>query len=239
MASSAQPLHAVARHHRRVAAASRGRLVAAILATGGLLTGCLMVLAATNAADAQAIWDNGHRTVAPLTGFVAGLVAALSAHGFERRVRAGLALVLGMWALGQGPWIVLLSGGSASFPSLADGVLLAAAAPALAVLVISARRHVSRAQQQAIYLDVLAVFLAVISVGVVVQPLPEFIRHWTILHLIGIGYPTFFLTLAAASLIGAFATKAVVAARGIFLVFAGALVVGIPYPPWIADVART
>ena len=212
--------------------------VTAILVAGTLVTALFMALAVLDVAGLGWLWDNAHWTFAPLTGVAAGLVATRQTSGFERRVRAGMTGVLAVWLAGRFVSDVLATSGPVPIPSLADAFFLATLVPIGGLLALTARRFLEGAERTAVHLDALVVFFAAVACIVLVHPGPTTgAAGWSTGEIVGIIYAAGFLATVGAALIGAVATRAEVAPRGIYLILGGSLLAGVAYAWWLTDVA--
>ncbi len=232
MALPAQPLTLASRPPAVPGGARSRHIVAAVALAGAALTLLFIVLAVLDVGGMRWLWENVHWTLSPVVGLVVVLVGARRATGLDRQIRLGMAGVIGLWLASQVAYVIHLAG-PMPVPSVADVLVLATPIPVGVVLVAIARRRLSGAKLTALYLDCLAVCLAIAAVLVAIHPIAPDGDRWTARGILALAYPLAFLGSGGVALVAAFGVRAPVAARGIFLVSGGIFALGALFTVWM------
>ena len=237
MALPAQPLMLVPQPPvPRPGALARHRVAAATLC-GAALTMLFIVFALLDVGGMRWLWENVHWTVSPVVGLVIVLVGARGATGIDRRIRLGMAGVIGLWLASQVAYVVHMAVGPMPVPSVADLLVLATPIPVGAVVVAIARQRASGAKLSALYLDCLAVCLAITAVLVAIHPIVPQGDRWSAQGILSLAYPLAFLGSGAVALVAALGVRAEFSARGIFLVSGGIFALGALFSWWMTGLA--
>jgi signal transduction histidine kinase len=130
-------------------------------------------------------------------------------------------------------WAWMNLTGGATVPSIADACIVAIAVPGIAVLVATVRGRLTRAEETAVYLDAILVFLLVGTVILAVFG-PIALRLPTAASIAAMAYPAAFIGLAGAGLVAMVAIGYSVAPRGTLALIAGSAIIGIAYLGWIS-----
>ncbi|HEX7472756.1 MAG TPA: ATP-binding protein [Candidatus Limnocylindrales bacterium] len=139
-----------------------------VLLAGGVATAAFVLLATWNVGGLGLLWANVHWTLAAIVGTAAIGLSLRGTTGRVRAVRLWAACSIGLWTVGQLVWDVQVAVGFAQSPTPGDLVLMATVLPMTGVLRASIRRHVTRVEEVAVYLDAATVALAIGAIGLVV-----------------------------------------------------------------------
>lgn len=204
-----------------------------MLAIATILAIPVIALSLANAGGLRIAWGNLHLSG---TALVAAIATAWSVRGTEGRVRtvrfAG-AIAFALWLAGTLVWTGLYAIGRATIPSVADIFIFAILVPGTILLAATIRGRVTIAEEAAVYLDSALGFLLIATIlivldGAVVFALP------TASGIVALAYPTAFIGLGVAGLIGIFAARYAIAAVGALPLVIGSIAIGIAYLGWIA-----
>jgi hypothetical protein len=120
-----------------------------------------MIITALNLDGQSALWENAHWTAAGLIAFAYPAAVAWRSSGLPRLIATLVALGTGAWLLGQLVWDVQIAVGFYAFPAPSDIGYLLLALPVAAAFVASIRGRLPHAEELSVYLDAVAIFLAI------------------------------------------------------------------------------
>jgi signal transduction histidine kinase len=207
-----------------------------LLALAAIAVVPLVVLGLTDRAEHRAGWTIAHWC---LSAAAATVAVAWSIHGTigrVRNVRLAAAVALAGWTLANVLWAVFPAMNPATFPSLGDVVIVVIVAPGLIVLGSGVRSRLSAAAEAAVYLDsavgfVLIATLLLLAIGPAALALPAPAAF------LAFAYPTAFIGLGVAGLVGVLSVGLPIRRIGTFPLLLGTAIVGVAFIGWIAPTA--
>ncbi len=214
------------RSWRRVAAPE-----SVALRIGILIVGLLMALTAFDVGGQAVLWENAHWTAA---GGLAALYAALVARkatGPHRRIAMLVAAGTLAWLIGQVLWVVQTAVGYFNVPAPSDLGFLMIAPPIGAAFVIAVNGRLARGEKVAVYLDAVAIFLALTAIILAIYG-AQIGAGATSAGLVAIAYPVVHLALAAAGVVAMLAARASPRGGGYGLLL-GLAVLGFAWVDWL------
>ena len=198
--------------------------------------GVFILLTAVDAGGLVATWELAHTLVAGLIATAVATAAAHRATGLERRLRTLVALGAASWTVGQLCWIVQIATGSVGFPTPSDIGYLGMVVPVVFAFVLAVHRRVPRAEEVAVYLDSVAIFL--MMTAVILAMYGDGLGSLGFLAAtVTVAYPILHLATAGAGLVVLLAIRGVFRASGGYLLLAGFAVVGFAWIEWLREAA--
>ncbi len=179
------------------------------------------------------LWENVHWTAFYAVGFALAFRGFRASVGLERRIRARLAAVSGIWLGAQIAWLTQGMLGVVVVPSPSDLLTFAVMVPAVLALDLAVRHAVDRRERLGLYLDCVITFLAIATVvtllfGYLVTD------HDFLAGALLLSFPITCLSISGAGLIAALATRARVRDGGLYALLIGTFLYGIGYLQWVA-----
>ena len=219
--------------HERIVRRPSGSAAISVLAAATAVSVPFMVLAWFDRGSLQPVWNNIHWTISAVGAATAVGLSIRGSVGRTRSVRRSTAIALGLWMFATLAWAWMSLTGSPTVPSIADLFIAAVTIPGLAVLVGTVHGRLSSAEETAVYLDATLGFLLIGSLLVWAAG-PTAVANPTFSSIEALVYPTVFLGLAAAGLIGILAVGYPLSRRGALPLFVGTALIGLAYVSWIA-----
>jgi diguanylate cyclase (GGDEF)-like protein/PAS domain S-box-containing protein len=202
-----------------------------VLLIGLPIVGLFMLLTALDAGGLAAVWENAHWTSASLVGAVLALVTIRSTNGLCRRVAILVATASVAWFLGQIVWDIQTAIGYFQLPAPSDIGFLMVVPPVVVAFVVVIRGRVSKPEELAIYLDTVAIFLAVSAVVLAVYG-AQMVDLSTLGEIATVAYPIVHIATAVAGLVTLLAIRAAPRAAGYWLL-AGFAILGLAWIDWL------
>lgn len=181
-------------------------------------------------------WNVVHWCLSAAAATAASVWSIRGATGRARLVRVSASLILGLWLLANIAWVWAPEIQPTSFLGFGDLFVVAIIAPGVVILATAIRGRLTAAAAAAVYLDSAIGFIT-IATGLVLflGPLVATLSlHAAVLALV---YPTVFIGMAGAGMIGLLAVGYPIAARGSFPILLGGGIVGIAFVGWIMPTA--
>lgn len=200
-----------------------------VFVVGLLVMSVFMALAALAGQVGTALWDDGHRTIAASMAFLATALSVREAPGVERRVRASLALALGIVLVGQVFRDIQLVYGNATNSPAGESLLVAAALAATAGIVLAVRGRATRGEELELYIDSLLLF---VFLGLVFFALPS--PAGGLPALVSLGLATVLLASACSWLMGTLVLRGEVSLKGGYGIALGLGLLGVSLAARIA-----
>lgn len=189
------------------------------------------IFTALNLGGRSALWENVHWTLATWAMVSFGWLGWHRAEGPTRRVRGWMMAGLISYAIGQLLWDVARGLGNVSFPNLSDLFFLSLGPFIFAAVMLSARSHLSRGDEIALFLDSGMIFLAfATALAMLYIPRAAHLSTWQLTLLIA--RPGFFLAASGAGLVAALKTHARFAGGSPYLLSGGLGLLGICWGIW-------
>lgn len=211
--------------------ARRPGMAALVLAIGAGLTGLAMAMMVVDPAGAW-LWEVVHWDIAAASGVLAISISLRNTSGLVRQIGIGSLVAMTLWLLGNLAWTVLAVNGTVVFPSLADVFALLWVVPGGWMLIVSIHGRLDRAEEIAVYLDAVMVFVATSAVLLTIfGPTAYFVGGMPGL-LIAL-YPAAFIGAAATSLVTVFATRQPLRVEGGVAFAIGTGLIGFAYATWV------
>ena len=193
----------------------------------------IIVLSIVNAGGLRPVWDNLHWSLMAIAASVATAWSVRGTTGRVRTVRQAGAVAFALWLGANLTWAWLNAVGQATVPSVADLFIFAIPVPALLGLAATVRGRMTIYEQAAVFLDSALGFVLIATVlilmnGEVALGLP------TAGGVMAMAYPTAFIGLGAAGIVGLTAGRYAIAASGGLALSLGCIATGCAYLGWIA-----
>jgi hypothetical protein len=208
--------------------------VRSLLLRGLPILGLLMFLTAANVDGRVVTWELAHTTFA---GFLALALALSGAHqtsGPERRLRLLVALGVASWTVGQLCWVVQTSLGIGGLPTASDVGYLGIVVPVVGALILAVHGRLRRAEELAVYLDSVAIFLA-ITAAIIAMYGDNLVGVGTVAAVVTVASPILHLATAGAGLVALLAIRSGYTASSGYLLLAGFAVVGLAWVEWLGE----
>jgi diguanylate cyclase (GGDEF)-like protein len=195
------------------------------------LVGLFMLLTALDTGGEVVLWENAHWTAAGLLAFAYPASVAWRAAGTERLVATLIAIGTGAWLIGQLLWDGQTALGLYAFPAPSDAGYLLLAVPVAVALVAVIRGRLPQAEELSIYLDAVAIFLAITALILAVYG--EQVAGVGMLGAaVAVTYPIVHLATAGAGLVALLALRASPRGGG-YILLAGFAILGLAWVDWL------
>jgi len=191
----------------------------------------LMVLTAINLNGQSAIWENAHWTAAGIIAFAYPTLLAWRSSGTQRLVATLVALGTGAWLIGQLLWDAQVALGFYSFPAPSDLGYLLLAPPVIVALVATIRGRLPQAEELSVYLDAVAIFLAITALILAVYG-AQVAGAGPLGAAVAVTYPIVHLATAGAGIVALLALRASPRGGG-YLLLAGFAILGLAWIDWL------
>jgi diguanylate cyclase (GGDEF)-like protein/PAS domain S-box-containing protein len=202
---------------------------------GGLATVAVLMLAtALDLGGQQVFWENAHWTLAGATAFAYAALTAYRSTGQDRRVAALVAVGTGCWLLGQVAWVVQTAAGVFAVPAPSDLGFLMLVPPVVIAFVIALAGRLPKAEEVAVYLDAVAIFLAITGVLLTLYGRNILATATLPVATIAIVYPVVHLAAAGAGLVTLLAVRASPRGGG-YILLAGFALLGYAWVEWLGQ----
>ncbi len=199
---------------------------------GAALVGALMLLTALDVGGQSVLWENGHWTVASGTAFLYAVLSARRATGLERRLAVLVALGTGSWFAGQVMWDLQTTIGYFDVPSPSDLGFLLLVPPIVLAFAVALDGRLHKAEEMAVYLDSLAIFLAITGIILTIYGHEIAAALPIETATIAILYPVLHLATAGAGLVALMAIRAAPRGGG-YVMLVGFAVLGFAWIEWL------
>jgi diguanylate cyclase (GGDEF)-like protein len=207
--------------------------VPVVLLTGVPVLMAFFVLTAMDFQGQIVLWENAHWTISAAIAVALAAVGTVCANADERPIRKGFLLAAGVYFVGQVAWNLQAAVNHLSVPALSDIFYLAGGALAARTLLQSVRGKSSAIDEVAIYIDALAVFVAISTL--VVSVFGVVANTAGLAGVVLLLYPIAFLATAGAGLVVALATRVPFAAKGTYAVLGGFALLGLAWGVWVSE----
>lgn len=214
-----------------VTLARRPGIAVFVLLVGAGLTGLAVAMMVLDPAGAW-LWEVIHWDIAATSGVLAIAISLRNTSGLVRQVGIGSLVAMTFWMLSNLAWTVMALNGTIVFPSIVDVLALLWIVPGIWMLIVSIHGRLGRAEEIAVYLDAVMVFVATSAVLLTIfGPTAYFIGGPAGL-LIAL-YPATFIGAAATSMVAVFATRQPLRVEGGVAIAIGTAVLGVAYATWV------
>jgi signal transduction histidine kinase len=209
---------------------------ALVLVVAAIAVTPLIVLGLTDRPLLRQGWTIGHWCLSAAAAAVAVCWSVRGTTGRVRNVRMAAAAALFVWTIGNVLWALFPTINLATFPSLGDVAIVAIVAPGIVVLGSGVRSRLSAAAEAAVYLDsaiwfVLIAALLLIAIGPTMVGLPAPAAF------LALAYPTAFIGLGVAGLVGVLSVGLPIRWSGTFPLLLGTAIIGVAFAGWIVPIA--
>ncbi len=202
-----------------------------VLRVGIAVTAVFMVLTAFDVGGQVVLWENGHWTAAgTLAAVYAGLVARRS-RGLDRQIAVLVAIGTMAWLIGQFAWDVQTALGYFNVPAPSDVGYLMVAPPIIVAFVVAVYGRLAKAEEVAVYLDAIAIFLALASIILAIYG-DQVGAGESAGGTVAMIYPIVHLAAAAAGLVALLAARAAPRGGG-YLLLLGFAILGFAWVDWL------
>ena len=182
--------------------------------------------------DGQAgLWENAQWTSAGLLAFALPTLVAWRAVGSARLVATLIALGTGAWLIGQLLWDGQIAVGFYAFPAPSDVGYLLLTPPVAAAIVVTIRGRLPQAEELSVYLDSVAIFLAITAVILAVYG-AQVANAGMLGAAVAISYPIVHLATAGAGIVALLALRAAPRGGG-YILLAGLGLLGLAWVDWL------
>jgi diguanylate cyclase (GGDEF)-like protein len=202
-----------------------------VLWTGLPVVGLLMLLTAVDLGGQMGLWENAHWTAAGIVAFAYPAAVAWRSSGSARFIATLIAIGTGSWLVGQLLWDAQIAVGFYNFPAPSDVGFLLLAAPVGAAIVTSIRGRLPQAEELSVYLDAVAIFLAITALILAVYG-GQVAGVGMFGAAVAVTYPVIHLATAGAGLVALLALRASPRGGG-YLVLAGFAILGLAWVDWL------
>ena len=193
--------------------------------------GLLMLLTAVNLDGQMGLWENAHWTAAGIVAFAYPAGVAWRSSGSARLIATLIALGTGSWLVGQLLWDAQIAVGFYNFPAPSDLGFLLLAVPVGAAIVTSIRGRLPHAEELSVYLDAVAIFLAITALILAVYG-GQVAGVGMFGAAVAVTYPVIHLATAGAGVVALLALRASPRGGG-YLVLAGFAILGLAWVDWL------
>ena len=204
------------------------RLVAWI---GLPLTGLFFLLTAIDLGGHVVLWENAHWTAAGIVAFAYPASVAWRTTGAHRLVATLVAIGTGAWLIGQLLWDAQTVLGFYAFPAPSDAGYLLLALPVLVAFIMVIRGRLPQAEELSVYLDAVAIFLAITAVILAVYG-GQVAGVGLLGASVAVTYPIIHLATAGAGLVALLALRASPRGGG-YLLLIGFAILGLAWVDWL------
>ena len=212
--------------------------VALLLWIGVPIVAALMLFTAIDVAGQRLTWESAHWTAAAILGFLVAAIGVRNASPEDRPIRRALAAGLGLYLLGQIVWDIQTPNLSPNpfhqEPSIPDALVLASAVPIFAAFALAVHQRLRGAEEHAVYLDAMAVVLAVTALILAAFSQLEGVSD-PLTAVVWFGYPISFLATAGGAWITALALGTRPSFSGVYVTLAALALLGLAWVGWLVD----
>ncbi len=202
-----------------------------VLWLGLPVVGLFMVLTAINFDGGSELWENIHWTAAGLIAFAYPAAVVGRSTGPARVVATLVALGTGSWLVGQLLWDAQLAVGFYAFPAPSDIGFLLLVVPVVIAIVVMVRGRLPQAEELSVYLDGVAIFLAITALILAVYG-GQVADVGVLAASVAVTYPIIHLATAGAGLLALLALRASPRGGG-YLLLAGFAILGLAWIDWL------
>jgi len=207
-----------------------------LLAIATILALPVIALSIVNAGGLRLLWDNLHWSFTALASSVATAWSIRGTTGRVRTVRQAAAVAFALWLATNLTWAWLNAIGRATVPSVADLFIFAILVPGAVLLAASIRGRMTVAEEASVYLDSALGFLLIATILILVHGQTALALP-TVSGIVALAYPTAFIGLGVAGLVGIAAARYAPMASGAAALATGVIMIGCAYIGWIAPTA--
>jgi signal transduction histidine kinase len=193
----------------------------------------VIVLSVLNAGGLRALWDNVHWSFTALAASIATAWSVRGTSGRVRSVRQAAAVAFALWLGANLTWAWLNVIGRATIPSVADLFIFAILVPGLLLFAATIRGRVTVAEEAAAYIDSALGFLLIATILILLNG-EQAIALPTVSGVVALAYPTAFIGLGLAGLVGIAAGRYAVVSSGALALAVGSVAIGCAYLGWVA-----
>ena len=190
-----------------------------------------MALTALDVGGQIVLWENAHWTAAGGLAALYAVLVARKASGIDRRIAILVSFGTLAWFLGQLAWNVQTAFDYFNVPAPSDVGFLLVAPPIVAAFVITAFGRLAKAEEAAVYLDAMAIFLALTAIILAIYG-DQVGTGETVGSAVAIAYPIIHLAAAAAGLVALLAARAAPRGGG-YVLLLGLAVLGFAWVDWL------
>ncbi|HEY7937866.1 MAG TPA: EAL domain-containing protein [Candidatus Limnocylindrales bacterium] len=191
----------------------------------------LMVLTAINFDGRVQVWENAQWTAAGLLAFAYPTVVAWRSVGSTRIVATLIALGTGFWLIGQLLWDAQIAVGFYAFPAPSDLGYLLLVVPVAIALVAVIRGRLPQAEELSVYLDAVAIFLAITALILAVYG-GQVAGVGMLGAAVAVTYPIIHLATAGAGIVALLTLRASPRGGG-YVLLAGFAILGLAWIDWL------
>ncbi len=177
------------------------------------------------------LWENAHWTTAGLVAFAYPASVAWRARGTQRLIATLIAMGTGAWFIGQLLWDAQTALGFYSFPAPSDVGYLLLALPVAVAFLAAIRGRLPQAEELSVYLDAVAIFLAITAVIVAVYG-AQAMGVGMLGAVVLVTYPNSHLATAGAGLVALLALRASPRGGG-YILLLGFAIIGLAWVAWL------
>ena len=196
-----------------------------VLRVGLAIVALFMALTALDLGGQIVIWENAHWTAAGTLAALYAVLIARKARGTDRQIAILVAIGTLAWLIGQVAWNVQTALGFFHVPAPSDIGYLLVAPPIVIAFVVAVYGRLDKAEEVAVYLDAVAIFLALTAIILAVYG-GQVGNGQTASGTVAIMYPIVHLAAAAAGLVALLAARAAPRGGG-YLLLLGLAVLGL------------
>jgi len=213
------------------ARAAQGLNPRVVLGIGLPIVALFMLLTAINLDGHVVLWENAHWTAAGLIAFAYPTAVAWRATGTPRLVATLIAFGTAAWLIGQLLWDAQTALGLYVFPAPSDlGYLLLIVPVAVAIIAVI-RGRLPQAEELSVYLDAVAIFLAITAVILAVYG-AQVAGVGMLGETVALTYPIIHLATAGAGVAALLALRASPRGGG-YVLLAGFAILGLARIDWL------
>jgi diguanylate cyclase (GGDEF)-like protein len=209
----------------------RGIRPRVVLWIGLPLVALFMLLTAINLGGEVVLWENAHWTAAGALAFAYPATVAWRATGPLRLVATLIAIGTGAWLIGQLLWDGQTAIGFYAFPAPSDLGYLLLAVPVAMAMVAMIRGRLPQAEELSVYLDAVAIFLAITAVILAVYG-TQVAGVGVLGAAVAVTYPIIHLATAGAGVVALLALRASPRGGG-YVLLGGFAVLGLAWVDWL------
>ncbi len=188
-------------------------------------------LTAVNLGGNVVLWENAHWTAAGIVAFAYPASVAWRSAGTPRMVATLVALGTGAWLTGQLLWNAQIALGFYSFPAPSDVGYLLVALPVAVAIVAAVRGRLPQAEELSVYLDAVAIFLAITAVILAAYG-AQLVDIGMLGAAVLVTYPIIHLATAGAGLVALLALRASPRGGG-YVLLLGFGILGLAWVAWL------
>jgi diguanylate cyclase (GGDEF)-like protein len=181
----------------------------------------------------RALWENAHWTAAGMLAFAYPAAVAWRASGSARLIATLVAMGTGAWLIGQLLWDAQAALGWYGLPAPSDAGYLLLVPPVIGALVAAIRGRLPEAEELSVYLDAVAIFLAITALILAIDG-GQMANVGALGATVAVAYPIVHLATAGAGLVALLAVRASPRGGG-YLLLAGFAILGLAWAIWLRD----